>query len=260
VVGVALVVETMEAIGITRVSRWIFNCYVIHDGGQGQAIVVDAGLPSIVEDLPPVLHRLGIDTSSVAAVVATHAHSDHIGGAASMARRLGCAVHLPSRVTAYLNGAKPRSPGVRDIVKIRPVYLDQPFDLRAAIGLVSGAATAGYAGGKMRWRGPQPIADLIDGEVLPNSPEWQVIASPGHTDDSVAFHHARSRVLLSGDTILSTNGMAWCTPEVVDRRLADTTNARLVALDVGHLLPGHGRPVSGGDVIISAVAATSRPR
>ncbi len=29
---VGLVVETMEQIGITRVSRWIFNCYLIHDG------------------------------------------------------------------------------------------------------------------------------------------------------------------------------------------------------------------------------------
>jgi glyoxylase-like metal-dependent hydrolase (beta-lactamase superfamily II) len=81
----------------------------------------------------------------------------------------------------------------------------------------------------------------------------------GITDDSVAFHHVRSRVLLSGDAILSTNGMAWCTPDVVDRRAADTTNSRLAELHVDHLLPGHGRAVSGTDVIMTAVAATSRP-
>jgi glyoxylase-like metal-dependent hydrolase (beta-lactamase superfamily II) len=255
----ALVVDTIDSIGVTRLSRWIFNCYVIHNGGAGQSVVVDAGLPSIVEDLPPVLHRLGIDTSNVAAVVATHAHSDHVGGAANLARLLGCAVHLPSRAATYLSGTKARSPGPREIAKIRPVYRDQPFDFRAAIGLASGAVTAGYAGGKMRWHGPLPVADLTDGATLPHSPEWQVIASPGHTDDSMSYHHAGSRVLLSGDAILCTKGMAWCTPEVVDRSAADATNARLVELGVDHLLPGHGRPVSGRDVIVTAVPATSRP-
>lgn len=90
----ALVVETNDRIGITRLSRWIFNCYLIHDGGDGRAIVVDAGLPSVVDDLLALLPRVGLSAGAVAAVVATHGHSDHVGGAAQLARRLGCGVHL----------------------------------------------------------------------------------------------------------------------------------------------------------------------
>ncbi len=256
----ALEVETIGGVGITRLSRWIFNCYVIHDAGSGHAIVVDAGLPSILDDLPPVLRRIGVAPGDVAAVVATHAHSDHVGGAAALARRLGCDVHLPSRAAAYLEGARPRSPGLREIAKIRPVYRDQPFDARAAVGLASGVLVAGYAGGRMRWRGARPVADLADGAALPDGPEWRVVASPGHTDDSLSFHHAASRVLLSGDAVLAVGGMAWCTPETVDRSAADATNARLAELEVDHLLPGHGRPVSGRDVLLQALPATARPR
>jgi glyoxylase-like metal-dependent hydrolase (beta-lactamase superfamily II) len=77
---VGLVVDTMVEIGVTRVSRWIFNCYVIH-AGDGGPVIVDAGLPCLAADLAPVLADLAIDPAAVVAIVATHGHSDHVGGA-----------------------------------------------------------------------------------------------------------------------------------------------------------------------------------
>ena len=85
----SLVVETMAEIGVTRVSRWIFNCYVIHDRGEGRPVIVDAGLPRLADDLPPVLADLTIDPAAVAAIVATHGHSDHVGGTSALSSRLG---------------------------------------------------------------------------------------------------------------------------------------------------------------------------
>jgi hypothetical protein len=51
---VSLVVNTMVEIGISPVSRWIFNCYVIH-AGEGGPVIVDAGLPCLADDLALVL-------------------------------------------------------------------------------------------------------------------------------------------------------------------------------------------------------------
>ncbi len=38
------VVHTLPEVGITVISAWIFNCYIVHDGGDGRPFVVDPGL------------------------------------------------------------------------------------------------------------------------------------------------------------------------------------------------------------------------
>jgi glyoxylase-like metal-dependent hydrolase (beta-lactamase superfamily II) len=79
----SLVIEPMPDLGITRVSRWTFNCYVIGDADDGP-VVVDAGLPGTHDDLAPVLRELG---GSLKAIVATHGHGDHVAGAPRLAER-----------------------------------------------------------------------------------------------------------------------------------------------------------------------------
>ena len=99
-----MIVEDLPELGITRVSRWIFNCYVIHDGGAGRPVIVDAGLPSIAEAALEVVEERGL--GSVAAVLATHGHSDHVAGAATVASATGASVHLPERTMEFLDGAE----------------------------------------------------------------------------------------------------------------------------------------------------------
>ena len=72
-----------------------------------------------------------------------------------------------------------------------------------------------------------------------------MIATPGHTDDSICLYHADSATLLSGDEVLTHDGRAWFNPEWVDRRLHAESEERLRALEVRHLLPGHGLPLEG---------------
>ncbi|HXP32376.1 MAG TPA: hypothetical protein VN820_00090, partial [Acidimicrobiales bacterium] len=82
---------------------------------------------------------------------------------------------------------------------------------------------------------------------------------PGHTDDSLAFWHAGTRTLLSGDAVLSVGGRAWITPETVDDAASAETAARLRHLDVAHLLPGHGRPVHGERITATALGPGEGP-
>ncbi len=151
----SLVIEEMPDLGVTRLSRWIFNCYVLHSGDG--AVVVDAGLPRVASDLATVLERLG---ATLHAVVATHGHSDHVAGAAELAARHRAPIWLPVTTLTYLDGAKPLTPTPSRIARIWPTLIDQPLDRVGVAGLLSGARLAGYGtAAGMRWTGPPPAVD-----------------------------------------------------------------------------------------------------
>lgn len=241
-------VETFDDVGVTVVSRWIFNCYVVHDGGDGRPFLVDAGLPSTTQRaLRFVADNLGHDPADVSAIVSTHAHSDHVAGVADAVGLSGAPVYLPAKVRDYFAGEEARSPGPRAVAKIWPVALDQPFDARSLAELAK-VADEGFG------RTPMSLSVdvsgyLADGDTLPGAPDWRVVAGPGHTDDSTVFHNPTTGALLSGDTILSAEGRAWFNPEFVDQAASAATEERLRNLDIEHLFPGHGRVVCGNDVL-----------
>lgn len=243
--GMGLVIDEMPELGITRVSRWIFNCYVL--SGDGGAVVVDAGLPRVARDLAPVVGRFG---GTLHAVVATHGHSDHVAGASTLAARYGAPIWLPDKTLTYLDGMRPRTPTPAKAATIWPTMIDQPFDRIGVAGLFGGARVAGYGTPLgMRWRGPSPAGGLADGRPLPGAAQWTVIGASGHTDDSVALWNPATRTLLSGDAVLTVGGKAWHTPEIVDASTAAATRQRLEELPVAHLLPGHGRPVHHAETV-----------
>jgi phosphoribosyl 1,2-cyclic phosphodiesterase len=76
-----------------------FAC--LGSGSEGNALVVEAGATRIlvdcgfgVRDTVARLGRLGVTPESIAAIVVTHEHSDHIGGVAAFAGRFGTPVWL----------------------------------------------------------------------------------------------------------------------------------------------------------------------
>jgi glyoxylase-like metal-dependent hydrolase (beta-lactamase superfamily II) len=235
----SLVIDDMPDLGVTRLSRWIFNCYVLQ--GTDGAVVVDAGLPHVASDLAAVLDQFD---GTLQAVVATHGHSDHVAGATNLTARHRAPIWLPLTTLTYLGGAKPRTPTPAAAARIWPTLIDQPLDRVGVAGLLSGARVAGYgtpAG--MRWTGRAPEGGLADGQPLPGAPDWTVIDANGHTDDSIALWNPATRTLLSGDAVLTVRGKAWHTREIVDASSAAATRQRLERLPVAHLLPGHGKPV-----------------
>ncbi len=191
-------------------------------------------------------------------MAATHGHSDHVGGLPTLAAG-GAEVCLPVRIRDYIDGEAPRSPGPRAVARIAPVLSEQPRSLGSLIEVLGSSRRIGYDSRSTRFADP-PDHWIQDGDVVPGAPDWQVLHSPGHTDDSTSLWNPRTRVLLSGDAVLSVGGRGWFTPELVDPSLALETEHRLRPLDVGYLLPGHGRPVIGERVMEHALSSTDRPR
>jgi glyoxylase-like metal-dependent hydrolase (beta-lactamase superfamily II) len=223
---------------ITHAARWIFNCYVVHDGGDGRPLVVDAGLPCTARAALDALR----DVDGPVAIACTHGHSDHVGGVSTLLDERHGDVLLPARCEAYLAGEPARTPGLREVVKLGPVVGDQPFDPVAARQFVRGAGI-GY-GRTAKMSLPFEVSGFLhDGEQLG---KWEVI-------------HRDSATLLSGDAVVSCDGRAWLNPEVVDPRRARETEERLRELDVRHLLPGHGRPIEGRHLLRDARSFRDRP-
>jgi len=237
-------------------SRWIFNCYVVEDGGLGVPLVVDAGLRCTAKAAAGELERLG---AARVTVLATHGHSDHVSGIGEI---VACfdetSVHLPARCEAYLSGEEARTPGLGEVIKILPVMADQPFDTEAARDFVTGADIGFGRSTTMRF--PFDTDGFLrDGEVAPTADGWAILHTPGHSDDSTCLYHAESATLISGDAVLTHDGRAWLNPEVVDRGASRKTEERLRALDVRHLLPGHGRPIEGRHLLRDARSFAARP-
>lgn len=77
--------------GVWQVTAGVFssNCY-IHSAGGSTCVIVDPGL-----DPQGIDQQVGALGLTPAAVLCTHGHFDHVGGASHFQDRYGIAVHLP---------------------------------------------------------------------------------------------------------------------------------------------------------------------
>ena len=263
-------VEVFGELGITVVSSWIFNCYVVHDGGDGRPLIVDPGMDrNSAAALWYLREHLGLvgDRSGDAGhpdhaadgpvVVATHTHSDHVAGAGYLRDRARTGLYLPAVTREWGEGFRPRTPGPREAARIRPVLRDQPFDLGGLREFVAGSKKAGYGSGAYRTP-PGVVGFLGDGDAVPGASDWVALHTPGHTDDATCYWRPSTRTLLSGDSVLGIGGRAWFNPEHVDEEASARTEDRLRALDVDAVLPGHGRAAFGDDVLGAAIGHRER--
>ena len=244
---------TVAELGAHRLGPWIFNCWVVPDGGAGRPLVVDLGVPSTANALSALLDGESLTADPI--VVATHMHVDHVAGIPRFEASAACDVCLPPKAADYEAGEKFRLPGLREVAKIIPVFRSQQFALAPLKELATakvGCVRTGYV---------PPSASptiLIDGDAVPGAPDWQVMVTPGHSEDSTSLWNERTRTLISGDAILSVGPRAWFNPETIYPAMQAETEDRLRSFHVDVLLPGHGRPVVGRDVLARALGFRAR--
>nr|WP_240969025.1 MBL fold metallo-hydrolase [Streptomyces sp. HNM0575] len=116
---------------------------------------------------------------------------------------------------------------------------------------------AAATGAPVRGRGTRPgEVPLRDGELIDlGDVRIEVVATPGHTDDSTAFHIPADACVLSGDTVLHRRSSA------IEGSLSGflRSAARLRALArTAVLLPGHGPAVEDAAGVLDRVVNLRR--
>jgi glyoxylase-like metal-dependent hydrolase (beta-lactamase superfamily II) len=191
------------------------NNIVLH--GRGEAVVVDSGYVAHAPQTLALLERV-LAGKTLARLVNTHCHSDHMGGNAAIQKRFGCRTSIPEGEAPAIDN-----------------WDEQQLIL----------AVADQRAEQFRYDDT-----FRDGDVLQmGGLDWQVIAAPGHDTHAVMFHSPEARVLISGDALWE-NGFGVVFPQLFghDTALAETraTLEAIGRLQVEAVIPGHGRPF--GDV------------
>jgi len=179
------------------------NCSVIGDDQTKEAIVIDPG--DDIEDVMAIVQRHSL---TVKQIVITHAHIDHIGGAAKLKR---------------LTGA--------------PVLLNQnDHGLLKMLGI------------QATWIGMRPPEKVtIDGnlsggdKIGAGSLTAEVMHTPGHTEGSVCLYFAPEKKLIAGDTLFAGSIGRTDLPGGSYKKIMQSLYGPVLALpDETIVVPGHG--------------------
>jgi glyoxylase-like metal-dependent hydrolase (beta-lactamase superfamily II) len=173
------------------------------------------------------------------AIVLTHVHPDHAGSASELAHMWDATVYVH-------HDELPLPPSGRIIGALARVERSWMFPAR------------------------QDGLSPIDPDVgVPGLPDWQVVATPGHTPGHLALFREGDRALIPGDAVLTVNlnslGDAVRQRHTLGGpprfatwswRAATESVSELARLEPSVLAPGHGRPMTG-PVLAPALRALS---
>ena len=179
------------------------NCTILGDEASRTAVVIDPGAE--VERIVSILEARGWKPT---AVVVTHAHIDHIGGAAELKRRTGAPVWLNPRDLALYGGLEAQAQWI-GVPTPERTTIDAELNQRAKLSL--------------------------GGETL------EVIETPGHTEGSICLYLPAENKLFAGDTLFAGSIGRTDLPGGNYDSILRSLRERLLPLpDQTIVIPGHG--------------------
>lgn len=191
------------------------NCSILGDEASGEAIVVDPG-----DEISRIMALLRQHSLTVKYIVITHAHIDHIAGAAKLKQLTGAPV----------------------LYNEHDLPLVKMMDIQASwLGIGTPEV-------------PPPDDTLDDGKVISigraqgkNGLSGSIVHTPGHTEGSVCLYLPEQALLIAGDTLFQGSVGRTDLPGGNTRRLLTSIHERLLTLpDEVTVVPGHGSRTSIG--------------
>lgn len=185
------------------------NCSVFGDETSREGLVVDPG--DQIDDVLEIIERHGLHLK---AIIITHAHIDHIGGAQKLKQATGAPV--------YMN--------------LNDMELQKGLDRQAA------------------WLGvepPEPVAidaPARDGDrLLIGATELHVLHTPGHTQGSISLWIPAEEKLVAGDTLFRDSIGRTDLPGGDGRQILRSIHDKLLPLpEQTVVIPGHGAKTTIG--------------
>lgn len=185
--------------------------------GDGEAVLIDTGLDK--DTAKKILRHVDALKAKLSAVVITHAHADHFGGAATVKTRTGATVYAPALEAAVVENPI-----------LEPLYLFSgampPAELRHKFTLAEACSV-----------------DLLlaPGELTIGDIQLEVIPAPGHAPNQLMVAGGGACFVADAvfaPDVLTKHGI----PFMVDLDSWLKTLAALEGLDgrFGVFVPGHG--------------------
>jgi glyoxylase-like metal-dependent hydrolase (beta-lactamase superfamily II) len=199
--------------------------------GRDRDLVVDTGMGigSLRTEVPGIL---GADP----AVVVTHGHLDHTGGAPEFDAVLA---HPGDRIQDPLPGSLHRATLLDELLPDgAPTEDDKPPLLVTAI------PHTGYDPAAYRLRPPAAVHPIADGDVVDlGGRSFTVLHLPGHLPGTICLYEEVTGTLFSGDCVYDD----VLFDELVGSDVAAyvASMKRLLQLDVRVVYPGHGDSFDG---------------
>ncbi|WP_370617863.1 MBL fold metallo-hydrolase [Mumia sp. Pv 4-285] len=215
-----------------HVSTEHVNWVLVEDGHD--LTLIDGGYPGNVEDVERSVREIGHQMRDIRGILLTHAHVDHLGGAARIAAAYDIDVWTGEAEVPHAR---------RDhLQQLGPAALPMVIWRHGAVGWLLDITKLGGTD-----RDGIPEAQAYDaGRLdLPGSPV--AVPTPGHTDGHTAFHLPGSGVLVSGDALITAHAVSRKHgPQLIvrpfshDRDAARRSLDAIAAVDAATLFPGHG--------------------
>lgn len=181
------------------------NCSIFGDEATREAIVID---PGDGDDVNAVLAVLNEHQLKLKAIVITHAHIDHIGGAAKLKAATGAPVHMNARDQVLY-----------DKLEVQAGWLGMPEPEKTEID-----------------------TEAKDGSRLTlGETDFHVFHTPGHTPGSVSLWIPAESTLVAGDTLFKDSIGRTDLPGGDGRQILRSIREKILTLpDEATVIAGHG--------------------
>ncbi|WP_327360639.1 MBL fold metallo-hydrolase [Streptomyces sp. NBC_01296] len=210
--------------GVTRIATSKRDNAFLVDGDDGFTLV-DVGWSKAPRVLLNAVADLGRKPSDIRRVVLTHAHPDHVQGAAELRRHTGAQILIHAADRAWLEAgrvpAEGRSGPVGRLIDRLP---------------------------KLHWNPTDPDGTVADRDVVEGSGGLRVVHTPGHSPGHVVLLHEPSCTVLMGDAAFNRGTFALGPSALAaDPDLRPGSLAR-IPQDVKAVGFAHGAPLAGREV------------
>lgn len=179
------------------------NCSVFGDETSREAIVIDPGAE--IGEIEKILEKHQL---TVKAIVVTHAHIDHVGGAEELKRKTGAPVYLNANDQELLSALDMQAQWLR-------VPTPEKVDVDTS---------------------------AVDGTTLSlGGSDFQMMHTPGHTQGSISILIPQQNTLIAGDTLFRDSIGRTDLPGGNSRQILSSIKTSLLVLpEETVVVPGHG--------------------